>query len=260
MKRRTLLGRDVRRILHLFALLVLMCPPSHAQVLGTIDLGVMQDARPVTGRFELRNPSRELAARVDILSACPCMTVAPASFVLDPGSSRVIEATYTLGGTVTVQGKSVSRALLVRSSLPALDNTRILVAVVFPAVPASDARAETGCTECDLIKDLAAEEKRLGELSRALFLIDVYGDPSCPACEEYLGTELPLATSRAGRILRLVFHDVITGREELEQLMGRLEAAGQDLRELPVELVGGKILQGLEAMRKGNALELSGKP
>jgi hypothetical protein len=220
-----------------------------AQMLATVDLGEIRGEAPVSGSFLVANPSAAEAARVDVISVCPCLAVEPASFVLDPGATQRVRVTYTPEGYATTDNGLVLRSLLVRSSLPGLDDRRVSVFGTLPA-PAGGSPANAGCDECRGLDQQRLADYELALRSASILSIDIYYDPGCSKCESYLGGELPAAARAAKVELRLLAHDV-SRPAELTQLRARL--GGEKLTAFPLAFIGAKAYQGLDAIRRGVA-------
>ena len=243
------------RVAALALLAALAAAPAKAQTLAVVDLGVIPDSRPVVRNLTISNPSARKVVRVDLLSGCPCLTVEPAGLLLNPAGSSVVRVTYTPEG----RPGEVSRSLLVKSSLPELDNKRILVGGSLAG--GTGAAAPSDCDECRKTEQLFDEQNALADFSNRVLLVDFYGDPGCSQCKDYLDKELPAAARRGDRILRLAEHSILEP-PILDQLTRRLDGAGQSLVALPVAFVGDRPYQGLGAIRKalGTALTVRSRP
>jgi hypothetical protein len=240
--------RGIVRALSLAAFVSLAAGRGQADILGTVDLGLVRDDRPVTAVYTLRNPSRDKVARVDLLSGCGCLEARPDMVVLEPGEARDVTIVYT---PEPYRGDTwMQRNLLVRSTLPELDNQRVVVKASFaesarPAFPTT-----SDCDECRRMEEQFGEERLLGLYSVEVLLVDFYFDPGCRDCDEYLERGLPSAAQHAGKVLRLARHSILDPAA-LEQLVRRLDGQGQALTRLPVAFVGDRACQGLDAIREG---------
>ncbi len=240
--------RGILRALSLIGFVSLAAGKGRADVLGTVDLGLVRDDRPVSAVYELRNPSRDKVARVDLLSGCGCLEARPDMVVLEPGETLDVTITYT---PEPYKGDTwMQRNLLVRSTLPELDNQRVVVKASFaqserPAFPTT-----SDCDECRRAEEQSNEERLLDLYSLEVLLVDFYFDPGCGDCDEYLERGLPSAVERAGKVLRLARHSILDAAT-LPQLGRRLAGQGQALAKLPVAFVGDRAYQGLDAIREG---------
>ncbi len=223
-----------------FAALILAAAAAGAQPLATVDLGRVIDHNPVSRTLTIRNPSPRKVARLDLLSACATLSVRPQGLLLDPRASATVTISYYAGGTL---GK-VEHSLLVKSTLPELDDRRVLVAAHVEVGP-----APSECDECRKLETLVDEERLLQDYARRVVLVDFYGDLRCASCREYLDRELPRTAFGSRWILRLAEHSV-ADKQTLEQLMRRLEGAGASLEVFPLAFVGDRPYQGLVEIRK----------
>lgn len=222
-----------------FAALILAAAAAGAQPLATVDLGRVVDHNPVSRPLVIRNPSPDRVARIDLLSACSCLSAQPQGLLLNPGVSAKVSITYTAEGRVG----DVMHSLLVKSTLPELDNRRVVVSG-YVAV----GLAPWDCDECRRMETLFDEEQLLADYARRVALVDFYGDLRCTSCRDYLDRELPQTARSSRLILRVAEHSVLDA-QTLEQLTRRLEGAGASLDVLPLAFVGDRPCQGLPAIR-----------
>ncbi len=238
----------MRGIVSSLLFVLVVSAPGRADILGIVDLGLLRDERPVTAVYSLKNPSRDKMARVDLLSGCGCLEVRPDMLVLEPGETRDVTITYT---PEPYRGDSFTqRNLLVRSSLPELDNQRLVVKATFAESARPASSSASGCDECRKMEEQFNEERLLDLYSLEVLLVDFYFDPGCGDCDEYLERGLTSAAQHAGKVLRLARHSILDS-PALGQLARRLAEQGQALKKLPVAFVGNRAYQGLDAIREG---------
>lgn len=216
-----------------------------AQVPRKINLGLIADSQPVTVSFIVQNPSPSRVARFDLLCGSSALNLEPDRLVLDPLESTVVQITYKPEGYM----EKLSRQILIKSNLVDLDNRRIVVTAVFPETeveipPVSD------CDECRKFEVLFNEETRLSSYENSVILIDLYLESVCKECRQYFNQELPPAALAAGKLVRVAQLD-ISEPKRLAQLENRLRRHGIDLEIMPVVFIGGKVYQGLQAIKSG---------
>ena len=229
----------------LFVLWLVLGITLTAQVPTEVNLGTILDSRPVATSFSVKNPSRSHVVRLDFLSVSSALILKPDRLVLDPLESVVVQAMYTPEGYT---GK-LSRQILVKSNLAELDNRRIVVTAVLPATVAG-VPPTPDCDECRKFEELYSDETRLISYENSVVLIDLYLEPDCRVCQRYLQWELPRAALAAGRLVRVARLDVRESKR-LAQLENRLREQGMRVEIMPVAFVGGKVYQGLQAIKTG---------
>jgi len=229
----------------LFVLWLVLGITITAQVPTEVNLGTIPDSRPVATSFSVQNPSRSHVVRLDFLTVSSALILKPDRLVLDPLESAVVQATYTPEGYT---GK-LSRQVLVKSSLAELDNRRIVVTAELPATSAG-VPSNPDCDECRKFEELYSDETRLISYENSVVLIDLYLEPECRGCQRYLGWELPRAALAASRLVRIAQLDVREPKRSA-QLEKRLRKHGMRVEIMPVAFVGGKVYQGLQAIKTG---------
>jgi hypothetical protein len=218
--------------------------PVVAQVPASVDIGDVPDSRPVSVAFAVQNPSTVEVARIDFLTAAAALSVKPDRLVLGPLESAQVEVSYTPQG----YSGTVTRLILVKSSLAQLDNTRVILTAKMSEGDRGPIQTTTDCDACMLVEVQFSEEALLTQYETSVVLIDFYYDPECAKCLSYVEERLPALAKAAGRHARVAILDV-NQQNWRKQLEYRLAARGSRWVGIPVAFVDGEFYRGMMPVR-----------
>lgn len=231
--------------------LLLLSPAVHlaAEIPDSIDFGTIGWDDPALHSFSVTNDGGADVA-FSLFTTCSCITIEPTEVVVPRGDTvdvRVAFDPYGFDG-------ATEGLIVVASNDQRFHGRRIeLSATVVPSGPVGV------CLECSSDPLDEATERFLQTATADLTDVSIYLDAGCRECRRFLDEQVPRIRAGATRRFVVSEHDVMNPAR-MDELLARLEAAGQPLREFPVAFVGERVLQGLDELERdlGEAIAAGG--
>ena len=226
------------------ALALATAPHARADLLlpGTWDVGTIGDAAAVSRSITVQNTGRAALA-IRLLSSCSCLTVRPERLRLEAGAAAVVRLTLDPAGL----SGGISKLVLAKvENAEGLDRLLTVNGTVRSKTPPTT-RQET---ECEWCKKLSVELRKQAYDSwrKREGVLHYYYSPDCRTCTDFLDREIPRVEKAVGRAIEVDRQDIRDPGvlDELDAVLARLK---QELRALPVLVIGGTVLQGEPEIR-----------
>jgi hypothetical protein len=204
-----------------------------------IDLGAIGARAKVDFAIDIANGG-ELIVSANAVSLCPCVEFLDKSVFIKPKGKARLRARFDPSG---LSGK-VERGILVfttdRSGTGA-ERRYVALEASLPVIAGA-----APCLGCDEVNERIKTES--AERSVGAAVLEFFGDPSCAACEEFLGKGLPALERKLGRKIPLVLHSAYDAAA-LDYLTQELAKRGAAIEAFPIIIAGEKAFQGEAALK-----------
>jgi hypothetical protein len=226
------------------ALALAAAPSARADLVlpGTWDTGTIGDTAAVSRSITVQNTGTATLA-IRLLSSCSCLTVQPERLRLAAGAAASVRLTLDPAGL----SGGISKLVLAKvENAEGLDRLLTVNGTVRSKTPPAK-RQET---ECEWCKKLSAELRKQAYDSwrKREGVLHYYYSADCRTCTDFLDREIPRVEKSVGRAIEVDRQDIRDPGvlAELDAVLARLK---QELRALPVLVIGGTVLQGEEEIR-----------
>ena len=226
------------------ALALATAPHARADLVlpGTWDVGTIGDAAAVSRSITVQNTGRAPLA-IRLLTSCSCLTVHPERLRLEAGAAAVVRLTLDPAGL----SGGISKLVLAKvENAEGLDRLLTVNGTVRSKTPPTT-RQET---ECEWCKKLSVELRKQAYDSwrKREGVLHYYSSADCRTCTDFLDREIPRVEKAVGRAIEVDRQDIRDPGvlDELDAVLAGLE---QELRALPVLVIGGTVLQGEQEIR-----------
>ena len=191
-----------------------------------------------------------------LTSACPCVTVFPALIPYQT-ADQVIDVQLTFD-TAGYAGRTEKLIIIEEQSGDGNVSQREIVSIFADITAQADQTNDSSgaddeiieCKTCSEIEHLLKLERLRGAKtgsSPSIIPIEIFFSAGCRECERLLGETLPAITAQTGRLFQITTFDIMTDTG-YQELMTRLESSSTPVREFPVLVTQGVIIQGFDAI------------
>lgn len=207
------------------------------------ELGDIPQGQERNIKINIKNTG-ETPVNFSFQSTCACLSVAPESLVIQPGSTE----SFTLSFLEKEESGPFTKHLVIRSDYPGLNKAFFQVRGVLTLPGRQGQTGPEGSSQAPADSSpAAAGSVPPGEPESSLKIVrgEYYYDPACRECAFFLAETIPRMERKLDISIELALFDILVPKnfERLDNLLAALGLPG-GAKAFPVLIIGGDVLAG----------------